>query len=144
MAPKAGREQEALTPHEITGIRGMAEIRWSLSCSLFSCVTSNNSNVMHYPSASSFNDFLYFVFPAGEENSSVSQLTSVKHRILHFLGSLGGSMNHTLEDKSCDRADIVAWDTHQHLRFEVPFYDMKPVIYFGEWHFYLMTKKYIP
>jgi hypothetical protein len=48
---------------------------------------------------------------------------------------LGGSMNHTLVSRS-DPTHLaklaVAWDTQKYLRFDVPFQDLKPTIYFGK------------
>ncbi|XP_041364232.1 DNA-dependent protein kinase catalytic subunit-like [Gigantopelta aegis] len=68
-----------------------------------------------------------------ENKSYESQLAVVKQRIVRYLGSLGGSLNHALLACS-DDDDIskkaIAWDTHQHLRFDMPFVDMKPTIYF--------------
>ena len=64
-----------------------------------------------------------------------SELAHVKERCVCFLGSLGGSTNHWLVTSS--QAEVaklaVAWDTQKHLRFEVPFMDIKPTIYFGEY-----------
>ncbi|XP_035828316.1 DNA-dependent protein kinase catalytic subunit [Aplysia californica] len=69
---------------------------------------------------------------SADDKGSKSQLSQVKQRILYFLGSLGGQVNHTLQDRA--DADIsneaVAWDSQKHLRFDVPFFDMKPVIFF--------------
>lgn len=63
-----------------------------------------------------------------------SQLSVVKQKIVTYLGSLGGSMNFALlarrEEEISSRA--IAWDTEQHLRFDIPFFDMKPSIYFGK------------
>ncbi|GFR68841.1 DNA-dependent protein kinase catalytic subunit [Elysia marginata] len=66
--------------------------------------------------------------------SSNSQLNQVKQRILLYLGGLGGEINQELlanteEDMS---NEAIAWDTYQHLRFDIPFFDMKPVIYFDQ------------
>ncbi|BFZ03143.1 hypothetical protein BsWGS_06182 [Bradybaena similaris] len=66
------------------------------------------------------------------EAGAQSQLSMIKYRILRYLGSLGGQINHNLlahtEEEISQEA--IAWDTQKHLRFDVPFYDMKPVIYF--------------
>ncbi|XP_076445486.1 DNA-dependent protein kinase catalytic subunit-like [Babylonia areolata] len=70
--------------------------------------------------------------PADAEKSYESQLSVVKRRIVAYLGSLGGSVNHAMlagsEEEISRRA--ITWDTNQHLRFDMPFFDMKPVIYF--------------
>ena len=62
-----------------------------------------------------------------------SQLSGLKQHIVTYLGSLGGSVNHAMlagsEEEISRRA--IAWDTNQHLRFYMPFFDMKPIIYFG-------------
>ncbi|KAK3580733.1 hypothetical protein CHS0354_005741 [Potamilus streckersoni] len=61
-----------------------------------------------------------------------SQLADVKQRIVRYLGGLGGSVNVALlaksEEEISERA--ITWDTQQHLRFDIPFVDMKPTIYF--------------
>ena len=72
-----------------------------------------------------------------------SQLSGVKQRIVTYLGSLGGSVNHAMlagsEEEISRRA--IAWYTNQHLRFDMPFFDMKPIIYFGLYfrNFFFMT-----
>ncbi|CAG5123410.1 unnamed protein product, partial [Candidula unifasciata] len=69
---------------------------------------------------------------AEAETGARSQLSMIKYRILRYLGSLGGQINHNLlahtEEEISQEA--IAWDTQKHLRFDVPFFDMKPVIYF--------------
>ncbi|CAL1543153.1 unnamed protein product [Lymnaea stagnalis] len=60
------------------------------------------------------------------------QLSKIKLRILHYLGSLGGQINHALLAHSDDEIskEAISWDTQNHLKFDVPFFDMKPSIYF--------------
>ncbi|RUS72684.1 hypothetical protein EGW08_019554 [Elysia chlorotica] len=72
----------------------------------------------------------FIVFP----QSSSSQLHQVKQRILRYLGGLGGEINQDLlANADLDvSSEAIAWDTYQHLRFDVPFFDMKPVIYFDQ------------
>lgn len=74
--------------------------------------------------------FIYFHFCQSVE----SQLTVVKQRIIRYLGSLGGSTNHALMSRSDEEISrqAIAWDSHQHLKFDIPFVDMKPTIYLGE------------
>jgi DNA-dependent protein kinase catalytic subunit len=62
-----------------------------------------------------------------------SQLATVKQRIVKYLGCLGGSVNHAMLAKSVEDISrrAIAWDTNQHLKFDMPFFDMKPTIYFG-------------
>ena len=63
------------------------------------------------------------------------QLDEVKQQCVHIIGMLGGSINHALVSRT-DPAHLeklaVAWDSHKHLRFDVPFQDVKPTIYFGQ------------
>lgn len=53
---------------------------------------------------------------------------------MKYLGQLGGGINHFLLAKTDEEISkrAIAWDTQQHLKFDMPFVDMKPVIYFGE------------
>ena len=50
-----------------------------------------------------------------------------------LLGSLGGSVNQSLVIINSEEIGklAVAWDTEKHLRFDVPFVDLKPSIYLG-------------
>ncbi|GFO12449.1 DNA-dependent protein kinase catalytic subunit, partial [Plakobranchus ocellatus] len=70
--------------------------------------------------------------PKGDDKSPGSQLNQVKHRILRYLGGLGGEINQDLLASANGDVsnEAIAWDTQKHLRFDVPFFDMKPVIYF--------------
>ena len=61
------------------------------------------------------------------ENSDIYE--QIQFRILKILGQLAGEMSHCLYETS-QTSQIIAWDTVQHLKFSVPFVDMKPVIYF--------------
>ena len=62
------------------------------------------------------------------------QLDVVVGRCVNILGMLGGSRNHAMVSRS-DPSHLaklaVAWDEQKHLRFDVPFQDLKPTIYFG-------------
>ncbi|XP_074649158.1 DNA-dependent protein kinase catalytic subunit-like [Tubulanus polymorphus] len=68
------------------------------------------------------------------QTSSEIQLIQIKKRIVVLLGSIGGCNNKWLIDTSADDVAslAVAWDTEKHLRFDVPFMDMKPTIYFDD------------
>ncbi|XP_048248370.1 DNA-dependent protein kinase catalytic subunit-like [Haliotis rufescens] len=63
-----------------------------------------------------------------------SQLAVVKQRVMHYLGSLGGGINHALLSRADEEISkqAIAWDTKQHLKFDMPFIDMKPTIYFDQ------------
>lgn len=73
-------------------------------------------------------------------NENTGQLELVINRCINILGMLGGSMNHTLVSRS-DSSHLaklaVAWDTQNYLRFDVPFQDLKPTIYFGKMIFHI-------
>ncbi|GAB1598867.1 DNA-dependent protein kinase catalytic subunit-like isoform X1, partial [Argonauta hians] len=60
-----------------------------------------------------------------------SELSKVKRRIAKFLGTIGGCFN--LDLLANTDADVlkyaVAWDTRKHLKFDLPFNDMRPSIY---------------
>ncbi|KAK6170524.1 hypothetical protein SNE40_018898 [Patella caerulea] len=66
------------------------------------------------------------------EKSYESKLAVVKQRVVQYLGSLGGSVNYALLANSEEEISkqAIAWDTNKHLRFDIPFIDMKPIIYF--------------
>lgn len=57
-------------------------------------------------------------------------MENIRIRIIHFLGSLGSSVNQHLIDKAED-SNLQAWDTEKHLKFCLPFVDIKPEIYLG-------------
>ena len=63
-----------------------------------------------------------------------SQLTQVRQRCVLLLGSLGGAINNVLVTSNAEELAkaAVAWDRVKHLKFDLPFVDIKPVIYFGE------------
>ena len=65
---------------------------------------------------------------------SDGELATVRQKCVCLLGSLGGSNNVAMV--TCSADDIakvaVAWDTEKNLKFDVPFMDIKPSIYFGE------------
>ena len=59
-------------------------------------------------------------------------LAGVRWKCVRLLGALGGSVNNALLQSDQTRADnLVAWDMEKHLKFQVPFVDIKPSIYFG-------------
>ena len=53
----------------------------------------------------------------------------IQLRILKILGQLAGEMSHSLFEAT-QQDQMIAWDTTSHLRFYVPFVDIKPAIYF--------------
>ena len=64
-----------------------------------------------------------------------SGLSQVKYRIIKYLGSLGGSLNYNLLTNAQDEItkQAISWDSQKHLKFDMPFMDMKPTIYLGEY-----------
>ncbi|XP_064600499.1 DNA-dependent protein kinase catalytic subunit-like [Liolophura sinensis] len=64
--------------------------------------------------------------------SSETGLSVVKQRIVRYLGSLGGELNHNLlfHTEEIIARKALAWDTQLHLKFSMPFIDMKPSIHF--------------
>lgn len=70
----------------------------------------------------------------------------IQIRILNIIGQLAGEMGHCMHDNSLAgggrdgdeskevsySTQMLAWDTVQHLKFYVPFVDMKPAIYFDK------------
>lgn len=61
------------------------------------------------------------------ENSDIYE--QIQFRILKILGQLAGEMSHCLYETN-PSCQIIAWDTVQRLKFNMPFVDMKPPIYF--------------
>jgi len=61
-------------------------------------------------------------------------LSVVRLQCVSLLGQLGGSINNVLVTHSgCQVSKAaVAWDVEKHLKFDVPFVDLKPTIYFGQ------------
>ena len=57
-----------------------------------------------------------------------SQLSKIRHRIVLFLGSLGGQTNSFLVRRGPSPL-LISWDSSSHLKYLVPFQDIKPVIY---------------
>ena len=59
----------------------------------------------------------------------------IKQKCLRLLGSLGGSVNNILVSL-LDETELgrlaVAWDKEKHLKFDVPFSDLKPTIFLGK------------
>ena len=70
-----------------------------------------------------------------KDKSHAVPLEQVKEQCVRIVGKLGGSVNHALVSRT-DPAHLeklaVAWDSHKHLRFDFPFQDIKPTIYFGQ------------
>ena len=70
-----------------------------------------------------------------KDKSRSVELEQVKEQCVRIIGMLGGSVNHALVSRT-DPAHLeklaVAWDSHKHLRFDFPFQDVKPTIYFGK------------
>ena len=64
------------------------------------------------------------------ENSDLYE--QIQIRILKIVGQLAGEMGHCMYDETSSTSSnqMIAWDTVQHLKFFVPFVDMKPSIYF--------------
>jgi DNA-dependent protein kinase catalytic subunit len=63
-------------------------------------------------------------------DSSGELYEQVQIRILKILGQLAGDMSHCLLESADSSKQLVAWDTSFHLKFNIPFVDMKPLIYF--------------
>lgn len=61
-----------------------------------------------------------------------SELGLIKLRILNYLGNIGGSANRNLlantQKEISEHAAV--WDIEKHLKFDFPFVDMRPTIYF--------------
>ena len=66
------------------------------------------------------------LFDKGNPNTDLYEQIQLK--ILKILGQLSADMSHSVH--LIDQKDITAWDTVQHLKFYVPFADIKPSIYF--------------
>ncbi len=64
------------------------------------------------------------------ENADIYE--QVQFRILKILGQLAGEMSHCLFEatNNLNNNQITSWDTILHLKFDVPFVDIKPTIYF--------------
>ena len=69
-----------------------------------------------------------------KDKTSTVKLEAVKEQCVRIVGMLGGSVNYALVTRT-DPAHLeklaVAWDSHKQLRFDFPFQDIKPTIYFG-------------
>ncbi len=65
---------------------------------------------------------------ANRDNPDIYE--QIQFRILKILGHLAGEMSHCLFGEINQAKNIIAWDTIQHLKFNMPFVDMKPAIYF--------------
>jgi DNA-dependent protein kinase catalytic subunit len=67
------------------------------------------------------------------ENSDLYE--QIQFRILKILGQLAGEMSHCLFEATNNlnnNDQITTWDTVLHLKFDVPFVDIKPTIYFDK------------
>ncbi|ELU11183.1 hypothetical protein CAPTEDRAFT_224273 [Capitella teleta] len=65
------------------------------------------------------------------EKGKESELKEIQRKCVLLLGSLGGSINHALVfGQTANPPDLVAWDSDQHLKFDLPFLDIKTSIYF--------------
>ena len=62
------------------------------------------------------------------ENSDLYE--KIQFRIVKILGQLAGEMSHSLFENKNINEQIITWDTTHHLKFYVPFVDIKPSIYF--------------
>ena len=62
-----------------------------------------------------------------------TDLEIVKQKCVTLLGDLGGEVNQMLilNDQQMIAECATAWDTQQHLKFDMPFIDIKPTIYLG-------------
>ncbi len=79
-----------------------------------------------------------------EKNSNFSENSDlyeqIQFRILKIIGQLAGELGHCMYDENAaatsntDNSNtanqMITWDTVPHLKFYVPFVDMKPTIYF--------------
>ena len=64
-----------------------------------------------------------------EVRDLTSELSKIRHRIVLLLGSLGGQTNSYLIPRG-PNPSLLSWDTESHLKYNVPFHDVKPVIHF--------------
>lgn len=68
--------------------------------------------------------------------SGRTELGRMKLKVLQFLGELGGCYNQYVVN--CDVEEIlhaaVSWSTTQHIKFDMPFKDVKADIYLGKPH----------
>ncbi|CAD5112585.1 DgyrCDS1798 [Dimorphilus gyrociliatus] len=55
-------------------------------------------------------------------------MENIRIKIVQFLGSIGSSINQYLVD-GIQESNLQAWDTEKHLKFSLPFIDIKPDIY---------------
>jgi DNA-dependent protein kinase catalytic subunit len=75
-----------------------------------------------------------------EKNTNFSETSDlyeqIQFRILKIIGQLAGEMGHCMYDENTtsngnnNANQMITWDTVPHLKFYVPFVDMKPAIYF--------------
>ncbi|XP_069123844.1 DNA-dependent protein kinase catalytic subunit-like [Argopecten irradians] len=65
------------------------------------------------------------------KKSYESELSQVKLRVMRYLGGLGGSQNYALlaDSEAEVSKQAIAWDKNRHLKFDMPFIDMKPTIF---------------
>ena len=65
---------------------------------------------------------------SSETRDLSSPLSQIRQRIVLFLGSLGGQTNSFLVRRGPSPL-LISWDSSSHLKYLVPFQDIKPVIY---------------
>ena len=65
---------------------------------------------------------------SSEARDLSSHLSKIRHRIVLFLGSLGGQTNSFLVRRGPSPL-LISWDSSSHLKYHVPFQDIKPVVY---------------
>lgn len=64
-----------------------------------------------------------------ESKEITSELSKIRRKILILLGSLGGETNSYLISRKPD-SKLIFWSKAHHLKYNIPFHDMKPLIYF--------------
>lgn len=70
----------------------------------------------------------------GSDSTGADEMyEQIQFRILKIVGQLAGEMSHCLYDESSSSSgQLIAWDSNLHLKFYVPFIDIKPSIYFDK------------
>ena len=64
--------------------------------------------------------------------NGVDLTEEIQFRILKIFGQLAGQMSHYLHETTTQQLtkEIITWDTKLHIKFAMPFIDLKPTIYF--------------
>lgn len=77
--------------------------------------------------------FMILLVSFCQATEEATELATVRNQCIRLLGRLGGSINNLLVTQSLKQKSktAVAWDTEKHLKFNIPFIDLKPTIYFG-------------